>query len=143
MKGRTALITFAMALALGISSLWQWFPSPREAGYVFVRSWGEPGAGPRGLRYPTGVAVDPENLRQALAGQFRVSLEAVPKTYGEFLLMLKERGAGFCINTGFLIVSKIGIPGEPHKKLSAGSFRPVTPREMVGLRSRADYCMAC
>jgi len=50
--------------------------------------------------------------------QFKVKLENVPETYGEFLLMLKDRGADFYINTGFLIVSKIGTLAEPLGKIS-------------------------
>ena len=44
----------------------------------------------------------PENLRKTLSTQFGVSLDNVPKTYGDFLMMLKERGVEFYINTGFL-----------------------------------------
>jgi hypothetical protein len=84
----------------------------------------------------------PENLRQALAEQFEVSLASVPKTYGDFLLMLKDRGVEFYINNGFLIVSKIGTPGELLKKVSAKFFQPVTLKEMVRLRTAADYYMA-
>jgi hypothetical protein len=52
----------------------------------------------------------PENLRKALSKQFSVPLDVVPKTYGDFLMMLKDRGVEYYINTGFLIVSKIGTP---------------------------------
>jgi hypothetical protein len=59
-----------------------------------------------------------------LSKQFNVSLESVPKIYGDFLLMLKERGIEFFINTGFLIVSKIGTPDDPLKKVSNKFFKP-------------------
>ena len=84
----------------------------------------------------------PENLRQALSKQFDVSLDRVPKTYGDFLLMLKDRGVGFYINTGFLMVSKIGTPDDPLKKVSNKFFKPVTLKEMVKMRAEAKYYMA-
>jgi predicted peroxiredoxin len=84
----------------------------------------------------------PENLRAALAKQFSVSLKSVPKTYGDFLQMLKDRGVEFYINTGFLIVSKIGTREKPLKKVSNRFFKPVTLKEMVRLRTSAAYYMA-
>jgi len=84
----------------------------------------------------------PENLRKALAGQFKVGLENVPKTYGDFLDMLKDKGVEFYINTGFLIVSKIGTPDNLLRKVSAKFFKPVTLKEMVKLRASAKYYMA-
>lgn len=54
----------------------------------------------------------PERLRIELAEQFSLSLETVPKTYGQYLFLLRDKGAEFYINTGFLIVSKIGTPGD-------------------------------
>ncbi len=84
----------------------------------------------------------PENLRKALAGQFKVGLENVPKTYGDFLVMLKDKGVEFYINTGFLIVSKIGTPGDLLGKVSAKFFKPITLKKMVKLRIEADYYMA-
>ena len=84
----------------------------------------------------------PENLRQALSRQFGVSLETVPRTYGDLLLMLKDRGVEFYINTGYLIVSKIGTPDDPLKKVSNKFFKPVTLKEMVRLRKEAKYYMA-
>jgi len=84
----------------------------------------------------------PENLRQAMSKQFGVDLGKVPQTYGAFLNMLKEQGVKFYINTGYLIVSKIGTPGNPLKKVSAKFFKAVTLKEMVELRTTADYYMA-
>lgn len=84
----------------------------------------------------------PENLRKALAMQFGVGLENVPKAYGEFLTMLKDRGVEFYINSGFLIVSKIGTPEDLLGKVSAKFFKPVTLKEMVQLMSEAKYYMA-
>ena len=84
----------------------------------------------------------PENLRQALAKQFNMVLAEVPKTYGSFLNRLKEKGVQFYINTGFLMVSKIGTPDDPLKKVSNKFFTPVTLKEMVKLRTEANYYMA-
>lgn len=84
----------------------------------------------------------PERLRVALAGQFSVSLDTVPKTYGEFLTLLRDEGAEFYINSGFLIVSKIGTPDDLLGKVSAKFFTPVSLKEMVRLRTGADYYMA-
>ena len=84
----------------------------------------------------------PENLREALAKQFAAPLETVPKTYGDFLTMLKERGVEFYINSGFLIVSKIGEPADLLKKVSNKFFKPITLKEMIKLRAGAKYYMA-
>ncbi len=84
----------------------------------------------------------PENLRKAISTQFGVKLENVPKTYGDFLVMLKDKGAEFYINTGFLIVSKIGTTDNPLGKVSAKFFKPITLKEMVKLRALAKYYMA-
>ena len=84
----------------------------------------------------------PDNLRKVLADQFKVGLEIVPKTYGDFLVMLKGKGVEFYINTGFLIVSKIGTPDNLLGKLSAKFFKPITLKEMVRLRTEAKYYMA-
>jgi len=84
----------------------------------------------------------PGNLRTAMAKQFLVKRETVPNTYGGLLKMLKKRGVAFYINTGYLIVSKIGTPEDPLKKVSAKFFKPVTLKEMVKLRIEAKYYMA-
>ena len=84
----------------------------------------------------------PENLRQALSTQFGVSLDNVPKTYGDFLTMLKDRGVEFYINCGFLIVSKIGTQNDLLGQVSAKFFKPVSLKEMVKLRTEANYYMA-
>jgi hypothetical protein len=68
-------------------------------------------------------------------------LDVVPKTYGDFLMMLKDRGVEYYINTGFLIVSKIGTPDDPLKKISNKFFKPVTLKEMVKMRTEAKYYM--
>jgi hypothetical protein len=84
----------------------------------------------------------PANLREALAEQFGVSLKTVPKTYGEYLVMLRDRGAEFSINTGFLIVSKIGTAEKPLQNISAKFFKPVGLKEMVRMRAATDHYIA-
>jgi hypothetical protein len=84
----------------------------------------------------------PERLRKELAEQFTVPLEEVPGTYGEFLNFLHGKGAEFFINTGFLIVSKIGTPEDPLGKVSAKFFTPVTLKEMIRMRADADHYIA-
>jgi len=85
----------------------------------------------------------PENLRTAIAGQLNVSLDDVPKTYGDYLIRLHEDGARFYVNKGFLIVA--GIAPEPDKDMGkiAGYakeiFKPVTLTEMLELRRQADF----
>jgi len=56
--------------------------------------------------------------------------------------MLKDKGVDFYINTGFLIVSKIGTPENLLDKVSAKYFKPITLKEMVKLRASAKYYMA-
>lgn len=83
----------------------------------------------------------PENLRMALADQFKVRIDTVPKSYGEYLVLLKNKGAEFYINSGFLIVSKIGKPDNLLDKVSAKFFKPITLKEMVRMRADAGYYM--
>lgn len=84
----------------------------------------------------------PENLRQSLAKQFNASLNTVPKTYGEYISKLKGLGVEFYINSGFLIVSKIGTSDDLLKKVSNKFFKPVTLKKMVKIRTEAKYYMA-
>jgi len=85
----------------------------------------------------------PENLREAMASQFKIDLDVVPKTYGDFLKTLHKEGATFYINKGFLIVSKIAE--QPDKDLgsiagyAAKIFKPVSLLEMVELRRKATF----
>ena len=78
----------------------------------------------------------PENLRQALSEQFDVPIDSVPKTYGEFLHMLKDKGAEFYVNAGFLIVSKIGKPGELLKDVSGDGASENRGRILYGVLSK-------
>jgi len=84
----------------------------------------------------------PGVLRKALAVQFKVKLENVPETYGEFLLMLKDRGADFYINTGFLIVLKNRYTSRAIGENFSKIFKPISLNEMVKLRTEATYYMA-
>lgn len=85
----------------------------------------------------------PENLRIAIAGQLNVSLNDVPQTYGDYLIQLHKDGARFYVNKGFLIVA--GIAPEPDKDMGKIAdyakkiFKPVSLKEMLMLRRRADF----
>jgi hypothetical protein len=80
----------------------------------------------------------PENMRQTLARQFDVPLEKVPHLYGEYLAMLRDKGAEFYINEEMLVTS--GISKEPGdlKQVSAKFFKPVSLSDMIRLRLEAD-----
>ena len=84
----------------------------------------------------------PDNLRLELANQFKVPFESVPKTYGDYLTLLKKEGAEFYINRAFLIVSKMGTPENLLEKVSAKFFKPISLEEMVEMRSQAIHFMA-
>ena len=76
----------------------------------------------------------PENLRQALAEQFTENnLDEVPKTYGKFLNMLHEKGAGFYVNSSFLVVAKIDDQLDSVENLPASFFKPIGLKEMLRL----------
>jgi hypothetical protein len=83
----------------------------------------------------------PDNLRQELANQFKVPIDSVPKTYGDYLTMLEREGAEFYINQAFLIVSKIGTPENLLEKVSAKFFKPISLEEIVELRVQAKHFM--
>ncbi len=84
----------------------------------------------------------PDNLRRALAQQFTGNkLAAVPRTYGEFLNMLHDKGAQFYVNSSFLVVAKIEDQLGTVKNLSAKFFKPIDLKEMMRLRLGADYYM--
>ena len=84
----------------------------------------------------------PQNLRQAIAEQFTDNkLDAVPKTYGEFLNLLHDKGAKFYVNSSFLVVAKIEEQLGTVENLSAKFFKPIGLKEMLRLRTSADYYM--
>ena len=83
----------------------------------------------------------PERLRVGLATQFEVPLNKVPETYGVFLDMLHRKGAEFYINSAFLVLAKIEDQMGTVENISAKFFKPVTLREMLRLRTQADYYM--
>ncbi len=81
----------------------------------------------------------PENLRRALAEQFSTPLKEVPMTYGQFLNLLHDKGAEFYINSAFLVVAKIEDQLGTVDNISAKFFRPISLKEMIRLRTGADY----
>ncbi len=84
----------------------------------------------------------PERLRKSLAEQFDIKSEEVPERYGQFLRMLHNKGANFYVNTAFLVLAKIEAKTGTTKNISPKFFKPVTLKEMVKLRTDADYYMA-
>lgn len=84
----------------------------------------------------------PENLRQVLAEQFtNNNLDDTPKSYGDFLNMLHDKGAEFYVNSSFLVVAKIEEQLGTVNNLSAKFFKPIGLKEMLRLRTGADYYM--
>ena len=83
----------------------------------------------------------PERLRKGLATEFEIPLEQVPETYGIFLEMLHKKGATFYINSAFLVLAKIEDQIGTVENISAKFFKPITLREMMRLRTEADYYM--
>lgn len=84
----------------------------------------------------------PERLRRSLSGQFNVPLKDVPENYGRFLGMLHKKGARFHINSAFLVLAKIEQEMGTIDNISAKFFKPVSLKEMLELRTGADYYMA-
>lgn len=84
----------------------------------------------------------PESLRNELARQFEVSLDDVPKTYGEYLKLLHEKGAKFYINGAMLVVSKISRTYGDMSRFSVDFFTPVTLKEMIDLIKQAGSYIA-
>lgn len=80
----------------------------------------------------------PENMRQTLARQFNVPLEKVPRVYGEYLTMLKDKGAKFYINEEMVITAGIAKGPGDLGRISAKFFKPVTMPELIRLRTGAD-----
>jgi hypothetical protein len=81
----------------------------------------------------------PERLRKGLATQFEVPLEQVPETYGAYLEMLNQKGAQFYINSAFLVLAKIEEQMGTVENVSAKFFQPITLKNMLKLRTTADY----
>ena len=84
----------------------------------------------------------PEQMREVLAKQFTVPIEKVPKVYGAYLEMLREKGAAFFINQEMLVTAGLGTADSPLDRISVKWFKPVTMPELIGLRTTADYYMA-
>lgn len=80
----------------------------------------------------------PENMRRTLSRQFDVPLDEVPRRYGEYLAMLRDKGAEFYINEEMLITAGIAKGAGDLDRISARFFKPVTLPELVRLRMEAD-----
>ena len=84
----------------------------------------------------------PENLRKELARQFKASVDDVPKTYGEYLKLLHEKGAKFYINGAMLVVSKISRTYGDMSRFSVDFFAPVSLMEMIDLIKQSEKYIA-
>jgi len=80
----------------------------------------------------------PGNMRETLARQLNVPLEKVPYRYGEYLAMLREKGAEFYVNEEMLITAGIAKGPGDLDQLSAKFFKPVSLPDMIQLRLEAD-----
>jgi hypothetical protein len=80
----------------------------------------------------------PDSMRRDLARQLKVPQEKIPNRYGDYLVMLRDKGAEFYINEEMLITA--GISKEPGdlERISAKFFKPVSLSEMLRLRLEAD-----
>jgi len=84
----------------------------------------------------------PESLRKMLAQDFGVHVAQIPRTYGEYLRMLKDKGAKFYVNSEILVTAKIESAVGKTENLGPTFFTPVGPREMFRLWRDADLYMA-
>ncbi|MBI3609393.1 MAG: hypothetical protein HY204_01665 [Nitrospirae bacterium] len=84
----------------------------------------------------------PERMREVLARQFTVPLERVPSVYGEYLVMLHEKGAQFYIDEEMLITAGISKGPGDLSKISAKFFTPVTLPQLIRLRTDAGFYLA-
>ena len=84
----------------------------------------------------------PEGMRQVLAHQFNIPIQKVPQVYGEYLTMLHNKGAVFYINSEMMITAGIARDENDLEKVSAKFFKPIGMKEMIRLRTAADYYIA-
>ncbi|MBI3809022.1 MAG: hypothetical protein HY284_00985 [Nitrospirae bacterium] len=84
----------------------------------------------------------PERMREVLAKQFNVPREKVPHVYGEYLEMLRSKGAAFFINQEMLVTAGLGSLEAPIERISVKWFKPVTMPELIKLRTAAEYYLA-
>jgi hypothetical protein len=80
----------------------------------------------------------PETMRQTLARDFKIPLEAIPRTYGHYLSMLRDKGAEFYINEEMLITAGISEGPGDLERISAKFLKPVTLPQLIRLRLSAD-----
>ena len=65
--------------------------------------------------------------------------EKVPRVYGEYLTMLKEKGARFFVNEEMLITAGISKGPGDLSRISAKFLNPVTMPKLIRLRGEADF----
>jgi len=84
----------------------------------------------------------PEGMRQVLARQFNIPIQKVPQVYGEYLTMLYNKGAVFYINSEMMITAGIAMDENDLEKISAKFFKPIGLKDIISLRTGADYYVA-
>ena len=81
----------------------------------------------------------PENLRKTLSKQFKLSLEKIPHTYGQYLSFLHDQGVHFYINGAMLVVAGVENDISSIENISAKFFKPIGLREMIKLRITSNF----
>ena len=78
----------------------------------------------------------PERERVSLSKQMGVPLEEIPKNYGEYLHLLKEKGVQLYANATMMLLYKID-----KEKIDA-SVIPITLDQMISLFEETDHYVA-
>lgn len=84
----------------------------------------------------------PERLRESLSRQFDEPMANIPKTYRHYMLMLKERGVRFHINSTYLVTAKIEKNLGTSENITPAFIKPATLAEMMKMIRDADLYMA-
>lgn len=81
----------------------------------------------------------PERLRVELYNQFNLKKENVPKTYGEYLDLLIEKGANFYINSTMMVLAKVSEDFNDSNSLSNPNFKIITVDDIVDIVKDSDH----
>lgn len=89
-----------------------------------------------GDKTPLDKAKLPERERKSLSTQLGVSLEIIPKNYGEYIHFLKEKGVKLYANATMMLLYKID------KEKIDSKVTPIGLKEMVEIFNKADVYVA-
>ena len=81
----------------------------------------------------------PENLRQILSQEFGVPLEEIPKTYGDYTRMLRDKGVEFLVNSEMLVTYGIEKEYGKTENLVFDFFKPLKIKEVTELLSLVKH----